>query len=190
MVDYFQSLPYWILWLGICSFTGLTLLPIWYVSYGRRKVESLRLETTLWRAEKLLQSAEPVNIQISELRNKALHLDFSNERVCYEGKKIKWQIPFNKVKTWRIYDVNAIGNPASSGDEPVLWNAEFKDSQNAYTLDATFIKNSESLELLKAVCVRAFGSNTQTTLEGLRVELAKSERLLHEINSGNINMKR
>jgi hypothetical protein len=73
---------------------------------------------------------------------------------------------------------------------PLLWNVEFKDSKNAHTLDAKFIENSESLELIKVACVRAFGANTQTPLEGLRVELARSERILHAMNSDNINMKR
>jgi hypothetical protein len=117
-------------------------------------------------------------------------LNFSDNKVSYSGRKIHWQLVFNKVISWRIYDVNAESNQLSSEKDPEQWNAEFRDNKNIYTLDAEFIENSESLELLKAACLRAFGSNAQTHLEGLRVELARSERLLHEINSGNINMKR
>lgn len=189
MTSFLVSLPFWLIWLATCFTAGIVLLPIWYVSHNRRRQRSLRLEVTLWRADKLLQSAEPLNLRISELRDKTLFVDFSNEIISYCGKKIQWQLPFEEVKSWRVYDANARSNELSSEIEPALWVAEFKDNSNAYTLDGSFIENSESIELLKAACVRAFGSNEQTQLEGLRLELAKSERILHQINSGNINVK-
>jgi hypothetical protein len=190
MADFMLSLPAWLAWLSMCGTTGLVLLPVWYVSHNRRRQRSLRLETMLWRADKLLQSAEPLELKISELKRKSLFLHFSEGKIHYKGKKIQWQIPFTKVKSWDIYDVNGKIGSDFSNSMPFLWNIEFKDSKNAYTLDASFIENSESLVLIKAACVRAFGSNAATPLEGLRLELARSERLLHEINSGNINMKR
>ncbi len=190
MADFLLSLPDWIVWIGVCSITALALLPEWYISRNRLRERSLRLETMIWRADKLLQSTEPLNLQISELNNKALTLDFSNERIFYRGKKIQWQVTFKEIRSWRIYDVNVWSTSVASKKRSAVWSAEFKDSKNAYTLDGSFIKNSESLELLKAACVCALGSNSQTRLEGLRVELARSERILHEINSGNINMRR
>jgi hypothetical protein len=189
MFELLLSLTYWFVWLCVCITTVLVLLPLWYVSHNRRKQRSLRSEITVWRADKLLQSAESLDLKISELKRKTLFLRFSKAKIYYQGKRIQWEIPFGKVKSWRVYDVNASSNPKFSNSMPPLWNAEFKDSKNAHTLDAKFIENSESLELIKAACVRAFGSNGQTQLEGLRLELARSERLLHEINSGNINMK-
>jgi hypothetical protein len=190
MPDFVLSLPAWLVWLGMCSITVLALLPIWYVSHSRRRQQSLRLETILWRADKLLQSAEPLDLKISELKQKNFFLHFSNGKIYYKGKKNQWEILFTKVKSWNIYDVHGKIGSDFSNSMPFLWNIEFKDSKYAYTLDASFIENSESLELIKAACVRAFGSNAATPLEGLRLELARSERLLHKINSGNINMMR
>jgi hypothetical protein len=186
MADFVLSLPAWLVWLAMCGTTALALSPIWDVSHNRRRQQSLRLETMLWRADKLLQSAEPLDLKISELKQKTLFLHFSDGKIYFKGKKIQWEIPFTKVKSWDIYNVNK----DFSNSMPLLWNIEFKDSKNAYTLDASFIENSQSFELIKAACVRAFGSNAATSLEGLRVELARSERILHEINSGNINMRR
>jgi hypothetical protein len=65
-----------------------------------------------------------------------------------------------------------------------------QDSTLTHKLDSVFIKDSEARELIQAACVRAFGANECTSLEGLQVELARAERLLHEVNSGNVNMRR
>jgi hypothetical protein len=107
MADFLLSLPFWSLWVGICSVTALVLLPVWYVSHNRRKQRSLRSEITLWRADKLLQSSEPLSLKISELKRKPLFLRFSEAKIYYQGKKTQWEIPFSKVKSWRVFNMNA-----------------------------------------------------------------------------------
>ncbi len=181
--------PSWILVLAACIATGLILLPVWLWSKSRRRAQALRREVIVWRSEKLLRSQSPLDLEISGIKRKSLLLRFADQEISFVGRRIKWSIPFGKVKRWKIFDQNS-PNPDFVNTGPQIWNLELQDSTNLYTLDASFINDSEALDLIKAACVKAFGSNDDTALEGLLLELAKHERLLHEINSGNANMKK
>lgn len=179
--------PAWFIVVFICIVAFLILIPFWAWSASRRRIQSLRREVMLWRSEKLLQSPLPLDLEITGIKRKDWMLRFSEQHVSYVGRKRKWLIPFVKIKSWRVFDQNRHPDFVNSG--PQIWNLELKDSGLTYLLDSEFVNDSEADQLIRSACVRAFGANESTSLEGLRMELARSERLLHEINSGNINRK-
>jgi hypothetical protein len=177
--------PLWLIWFIPCAVTFLVLFPLWVWSISRRRIKSLRREVTLWRSEKLLQSQSPLDLEITGIQRKSWALRFVADQISYRGKKFNWTIPFGKIKQWRVFDQNAQPGFANSG--PAILNLEVQDSDMRYRLDSDFVNDSEADDLIRAACVRAFGSNETTILQGLQMELARTERLLHEINSGNIN---
>ena len=114
-----------------------------------------------------------------------MYLEFSHEKLSFQGKSVRWSLPVNKIKSWRVYDSYAVdGYDGDLTD----WNAEFIDGENVYKLDKKFIENSLSLLLIKAACVRALGSNKDTLLEGLRQEVVKTNALLHKINTDKLKI--
>ena len=181
--------PSWLLVAAICVVTFLIFTPLWLWSASRRRIKSLRREVMLWRSVKLLQSSSPLELQITGIKHKEVALRFADEHISYFGKKRKWSVPFVKIKSWRVFDQNCHPNPDFVNSGPQLWNLELEGSGLSYSLDAGFINDSEADQFIKSACVRAFGANSSTSLEGLQMELAKTERLLHEVNSGNINKK-
>jgi hypothetical protein len=181
------ALPLWALVVIPPLLTFVFLLPLWAWSKSRRRIRSLRREVMLWRSEKLLQSHFELNLEVTGIKRRSLSLRFRDRQINYAGKKSTWSVPFEKVKRWRIFDENA--QPDFVNSVPI-WNLEVQDSAYTHTLDSAFIEDSEARELIQAACVRAFGANESTSLEGLQVELARTERLLHEVNSGNIKMRR
>jgi hypothetical protein len=187
--DNLVGLPAWVLSLGICGLIVVLLLPFWWVLRPSDQARLLRAAIASQKAEKLLKSVEPISIQITERKTPSLLLRFADEKIHYRGRAVHWELPFVRVKSWRIFDSLNTGNSDFVNSGRNLWNVEFKDSSKTYSLDALFIEESESLDLVKAACACALGSNSQTRLEGLRLELTRSERLLHQVNSGNMSMK-
>lgn len=176
MFDALLSLPPWIWLITIGFVVVLELLP---PSRRSLKEKRLRLQQSAFQADKLLQSVGSFELRISEFEKKNLHLEFSHEKLSFQGKNVRWSLPVNKIKSWRVYDSYAIdGYDGDLTD----WNAEFADGENVYTLEKKFIENSLSLLLIKAACVRAFGSNKDTVLEGLQQEVAKTNALAYKIN--------
>jgi hypothetical protein len=175
--DALLSLPPWIWLITIGFVVVLELLPPSRRSFMEKR---LRLQQVALHADKLLQSIGSFELRIFEFQNENLYLDFSHGKLSYQGKKVRWSTPVNQIKSWRVYDSYAVdGYDGDLAD----WNAEFIDGENVYTLDKKFIENSLSLLLIKAACVRAFGSNKDTVLEGLQQEVAKTNALLLKIDA-------
>lgn len=181
------EIPYGWFVLGLCALVAILLSPLVYYYRVKAIRKSHRAETVAWRAATLLKGFGSFELKISALTKPNLTLAFDKESIAFDGKTYQWKLPFSKIRTWRFFDQND-RYPDFSSSLPFEWNFEFAGSQSKYCFDTGFVNDAAAFELIKAASVRALGANDQCTLEGLLLEIARSERLLHAANSNNVNV--